>query len=205
MTIAAAEALYRGDYLPDDPYEEWAIPERERLREAFLGLEEALATCLLALDRCDETLAHARQILAHDACRESAWRLVMEAHYRAGDPAQALQAFVRCRAALAAELGVDPQAETLALHERILRRPAPMQPRQAPSDPRPRRPRRSTCLSWPGREWLLLKRRVGRAVVGRGGVLLLAGRPGIGRDAPAGGAGRAGGHARRTRAGRPVL
>ena len=82
--------------------------------------------------------------LAHDPCRESAWRLVMEAHYRAGDPAQALQAFARCRTILADELGVDPQAETIALHVRILQHPAPATPSRS-ARPVPR-PRRCTCL-----------------------------------------------------------
>lgn len=178
----AAEALYGGDYLHDDPYEEWAIPEQERLREAFLGLEEALATCLLTLGRCDEALAHTRKLLALDACREGAWRLVMEAHYRAGDPARALQAFARCRAALVKELGVDPQAETLALHERILKHPAPMRPQPAPTGQR--HPTISALhLPFVGRarEWLLLSDALAGAVSGHGAVLLLAGPPGIGK------------------------
>ena len=131
----AAEPFHRGDYLLDDPYEEWAIPARERLRETFLEMQEALAACLLALGRCVETLAHARCALEHDPCRESAWRLIMEAHYRAGDPAQALQAFAHCRTILADELGMDPQPETIALHVRILQHPAPRSPPL--SSPRP--------------------------------------------------------------------
>jgi predicted ATPase/DNA-binding SARP family transcriptional activator len=178
----AAEALYRGDYLCDDPYEQWTIPERERLREVFLGLQEALAACLLALDRCDEALAHARKALAQESCRESAWRLVMEGHYRAGDPAQALQAFARCRAALIEDLGVDPQPETVALHERILQHPAPMPPRPTPTG---RRHLMVSSLHLPfvgrAREWLLLSDTLTSAVSGHGAVLLLAGPPGIGK------------------------
>lgn len=178
----AAEALYGSDYLCDDPYEEWAVRERERLREAFLDGEEALATCLLALGRCDEALTHARTALAQDACRESAWQQVMEAHYRSGDPAQALQAFARCRAALAEELGVDPQPETLALHTHILQHPAPMQPKRAPVTLQHSSPP-SFRLPFVGRghEWLQLSNALNHAIDGRGAVLLLAGPPGIGK------------------------
>lgn len=178
----AAEALYGGDYLADDPYEEWAIPQRERLRTAFLDGEEALATCLLALGRCDEALAHARLALAQDACRESAWRLVMEAHYRAGDPAQALQAFARCRAALAQELGVDPRPETLTLHTHILQHPIPMRPKTTPArSHHPATPSFRLPFVGRGREGLQLSDALSLAMAGRGAVLLLAGPPGIGK------------------------
>ncbi len=59
----AAQGLYRGDYLAQDPYEDWALPTRERLRETFLEIEKALATCLLTLGRYREALTHTRKAL----------------------------------------------------------------------------------------------------------------------------------------------
>ena len=119
----AAQALYRGDYLAQDPYEDWTIHIRERLLETFLALKVDLATCHLALGRYREALEYAQQALDHDRCRESAWRLVMEAHCRQGERDLALRAFAHCRAILADELNVDPLPETLALRERILHAP----------------------------------------------------------------------------------
>jgi DNA-binding SARP family transcriptional activator len=175
----AAGALYRGDYLAEDPYEDWAHPMRELLRENFLELEGALAACHLALGRSQEALAHAREVLGHDPCRESAWRLVMEAHYRAGEQDQALRAFERCRAVLAHELGVDPLPETAALHERMLRAP-PSLPRQS-SSPLPA----ALALQLPfvGRdhEWTRLADLLRRAMDGQGRVVLVSGEPGIGK------------------------
>ena len=130
----AAQALYRGDYLAQDPYEDWAIPTRERLREAFLEMKGNLAACHLALGRYQEALDHAQQVLDHDPCRESAWRGVMEAHYRQGEQDRALRAFERCQTFLADELGVDPLPETLALHQRILQAP-PTVPRRSTAAP----------------------------------------------------------------------
>ena len=175
----AAEALYRGDYLAEDPYEEWALPARERLGEAFLDVEIALAACHLALGRHGEALAHARRVLGRDACRESAWRLVMEAHYRAGEQDRALRAFARCRAVLARELGVDPLPETSALHERILRAP-PLLPKPS-SAPLPAA--LSLHLPFVGRdrEWALLADLLRRAMEGQGRVVLVSGEPGIGK------------------------
>jgi DNA-binding SARP family transcriptional activator len=59
----AAQALYRGDYLAEDPYEDWALPTQEQVRETFLELQTALATCRLALGHYRESLVHARLVL----------------------------------------------------------------------------------------------------------------------------------------------
>lgn len=117
----AAEALYQDDYLVEDLYEDWAIPTREHLRETFLDMESVLAAHFMVQGHYREALVRCHRVLAHDACRESAWRLAMECYYRAGELGQALRAFERCRTVLARELGVDPLPETVALHERILR------------------------------------------------------------------------------------
>jgi DNA-binding SARP family transcriptional activator len=94
----ASEALYHGGYLPEDPYDDWAIPDREGLRETWLEAKVALARCHLVLGRYAGSLASARDVLGQDPCRETAWRLVMEAHYRSGERDQALLTFERSQA-----------------------------------------------------------------------------------------------------------
>jgi DNA-binding SARP family transcriptional activator len=178
-TYLAVETLYRGEYLAQDPYEDWALPTRERLRETFLEMKSGLAACHLALGRYQEALEHARQVLEHDSCRESAWRLVMGAHYRQGEQDQALRAFERCRAILREELGVDPLPETTALHERFLQTP-PAVLRPPPAALPPTLSRR---LPFVGREreWALLSGILQQVMDGRGQLVLVAGEPGIGK------------------------
>jgi DNA-binding SARP family transcriptional activator len=185
----AAEVLYQGDYLAEDLYEDWAIPTRERLREIFLEVESALATGYLTQGHYREALVRCHRVLAHDACRESAWRLAMECYYRAGEQSQALRAFERCRIVLARELGVDPVPETVALHERILRGELPrqggMESRGSPAiTPSPLLlPTLPLRLPLVGRdkEWSLLTRLLQEAMGGRGRVVLVSGEPGIGK------------------------
>ncbi|MGC9334445.1 MAG: ATP-binding protein, partial [Anaerolineae bacterium] len=174
------ENLYRGDYLAGDPYEDWALPTRERLCEALLEMEGQLAACHLALGRYREALDRARQVLDQDPCRESAWRLVMEAYYRQGEQDQALRAFERCRTALRDELGVDPLPETTALHERILQTPAvALRPSPAALPPT-----LSLRLPFVGREreWGLLSDTLQGLLAGQGQFVLVAGEPGIGKS-----------------------
>lgn len=188
----AAEALYRGDYLAEDPYEEWATWERERWRSTFFEVEIELARCHLARRATHEALTRCRRVLDHDDCNESAWRLVMECHYLAGEQGQAAQAFERCRTALARELGMDPSSETVALYERILRgrrdgegreEPEPMRPGPLVTPPAPFPGHVSSRLPLVGREkeWSALSRLLQEAMSGQGKVVLLAGEPGIGK------------------------
>lgn len=123
--LEAALALYHGDLLEEDPYAEWASPERERLRALRLESLARLADLCLAESDGSAAVTVCEQALALDAGRETLWRSLMRAHALDGDRAAALRAFDRCRAALSRDLGVDPLPETLALYEQILREEPP--------------------------------------------------------------------------------
>ncbi len=119
--LETALARYGGDLLEEDPYAEWALPERERLRGLRLeALAHLTELCLEEFD-CPAAIRFCEQALALDAGRETSWRALMRAYALSGDRAAALRAFDRCRAALARDLGVEPLPETSALHEQILR------------------------------------------------------------------------------------
>ena len=133
--LEAALALYRGDLLEEDPYAEWAIPERERLRALRLEALARLAEMRLAEADYPAAIAAYEQALTLDSGRETLWRDLMRAHASSGDRAAALRAFDRCRAALSRDLGVDPLPETLALHAQILRDDSAPPPPSAASMP----------------------------------------------------------------------
>jgi DNA-binding SARP family transcriptional activator len=175
----AAQGLYRGEYLAEDRYEDWALPSREQLRETFAEVEKGLAVCLLTLGRYREALTHTRKALDQDPCDEGAWRLTMEAHYRAGEQEQALRAFERCRTVLGQELGIDPLPETLTLHQRMLQTPPHVQRAPAPALP----PSLALHLPFVGREreCAVLNGLLQQVMNGQGCVALLAGEPGIGK------------------------
>ena len=106
-------ALYGGELLPEDRYAEWASEARERLRLAYLR-------SLRARGRWEE-------VVAEEPTDEEAHRSLMRRHADAGDRPAALRQFERLNAALA-EVGLQPGAETLALHEEIVRGPAAVAP-----------------------------------------------------------------------------
>jgi two-component SAPR family response regulator len=115
----SAEALYQGDYLRDDPFFEWTIGARERLRESHLnGLSEAARICA-AQGLPEEAAGFCRKILRIEPWREEVYRRLMEYLVAAGRPHEALRVFEDCRRALRAEIEAEPSPETSDLRETI--------------------------------------------------------------------------------------
>ncbi|MEZ4517369.1 MAG: BTAD domain-containing putative transcriptional regulator [Chloroflexota bacterium] len=96
--------LYKGDYLQDAPYEEWASAERERLLTLFMRTAERMATLQADDEAWEDVIATCRLILARDDCWEQAYRLMMTAYAHLGNRAQVLRTYRRCVTALRDEL-----------------------------------------------------------------------------------------------------
>jgi DNA-binding SARP family transcriptional activator len=117
-----ALALYRGDLVANADI--YAVIERERLRASVLTVLAWLA------DRCYRqtdyaaALDHASRLLAYDPCREDAHRVVMRAHVRRGERAQALRQYRLCAEVLRREFDAPPETATTALFDRIRNDPA---------------------------------------------------------------------------------
>jgi DNA-binding SARP family transcriptional activator len=115
----AAEALYQGEYMEEDRYEEWMIPRRQRLEARYLELLDRLAR--YSYDREDEAacIALCHKMLAIDPCREEAHRRLMRCYYRQGQPYLAVRQYHLCAEQLADELEVPPAPATTALYRQI--------------------------------------------------------------------------------------
>ncbi|MEA3308757.1 MAG: BTAD domain-containing putative transcriptional regulator [Chloroflexota bacterium] len=114
-----AHALYRGDFLTEDLYEDWTCAERERLRECFLTMLTELAECYAQQGRYRRAIARCRQVLTSDPYREAVYVRLMLYHYYAGEQSQALRTYERCCQVLTAELDVEPLPATVTLAEQI--------------------------------------------------------------------------------------
>jgi DNA-binding SARP family transcriptional activator len=99
-------------------YEDWVLLERERLRYRFLHGLEAMSHRLTCAGRCAEAVEAAMAVVAVDPLRESAQRLLVEAHLTEGNVGEALRCFQRYRALAHRELRVEPSPELTALVRR---------------------------------------------------------------------------------------
>lgn len=118
----ACEALYRGEFLAEDRYEEWVIPYRRNLQDGYLRLLEQLSRYYLQQEAYANCITTCEKMLAVEPCREDAHRQLMRAYSRREQRYLALRQYHTCREALERELGVEPGQRTVELYEKIRRR-----------------------------------------------------------------------------------
>lgn len=119
--LAAAEALYGGDLMAEEAYEDWPVARREEARDAYLDILDRLSRHYEATGDDEQCLAYGRKLLDIDNCREDIYRRLMRVHTRRGERSLALRQYHRCVAALRAELDVEPLPETTALYAKLLK------------------------------------------------------------------------------------
>jgi DNA-binding SARP family transcriptional activator len=106
--LEQAEAAYAGDFLDEDPYEEWAIPLREECRATYVEVAHALAADR-PVDDDDASARYLLRILTRDAYDERAHLRLVAALERLGRRAEARRAYRRYVARMG-EIGVAPTA-----------------------------------------------------------------------------------------------
>jgi len=117
--LRRAIELYRGDLMPAC-YEEWLLPLRERFRQAALEAFEALISLLETRHAYEEATHYCQTWLRLDPLDERAYRTLMRLHALRGNRAAALQAYHTCLTTLREELGVEPDAATREVYDRLL-------------------------------------------------------------------------------------
>ncbi|MBB4962449.1 BTAD domain-containing putative transcriptional regulator [Micromonospora polyrhachis] len=110
--LRAVVDTYGGDLLPEDGPAEWVVSERETLRQQAADAAAALAQSELdgvpeLLQPTGTAVESARRCVEIDPCHDAGWRLLIEAHRRAGNVAAAERAR-REYAQVLVSLGLDP-------------------------------------------------------------------------------------------------
>ncbi len=127
-------AAYQGELLPGF-YEEWVLPERERLQSIYEHKMGLLLDRLVAARRWPEVLEWAERWIAGGAVPEPAYRALMTAHAGLGDRSSMAAVYRRCVEALRRELDVEPAETTHALYEQLSTGKVPWED-TAPTPPR---------------------------------------------------------------------
>jgi len=106
-------------------YDDWALVERERVRQRLLHALEALSCQLARAGRCAEAVEAAMMAVTAEPLRESAQRMLIQAHLAEGNWIEGRRTFEAYRDVLHRELGIEPNPELAAMVRRPVRpRPA---------------------------------------------------------------------------------
>ncbi|MCB0174884.1 MAG: tetratricopeptide repeat protein [Anaerolineae bacterium] len=148
-SLKQALELYRGEFLAGFfleeclAFEEWLFVWRERLHVQALKQLEQLADAAAQSGHLVEAAGYARRQIELDPLHESAHRQLMRALYAQRQRSAALNQFQTCQAILQAELGVEPETETVLLRQEIQADTLEMAPSEAGASgavrPAPRR------------------------------------------------------------------
>ena len=117
--------LLRGDLLPDWD-EPWLAASRQELRQLRMISLEAVAAAHLGESRPASALAVALFVACDEPLRESAHRLVVQAHLAQGNWAEAARHYSRYQSQLWAELQLRPGVGLQALMKPVLHDSVPV-------------------------------------------------------------------------------
>jgi len=175
--LEQADSLYRGELLPGC-YDEWVLPERERLRQRHLQALEQLLRLFEVQGDTVTAIRYAQRLIGLDPLSEDLYRRLMRLFALNNDRASALHVYHTCVTTLQREMGVDPDPATREAYERLMQQEMPTiqaivhQPL----------PAATPTLIGRKREWEQLQDAWHRATGGGSHFVLVTGEAGVGKS-----------------------
>ncbi len=175
--LEQADSLYRGELLPGC-YDEWILPERDRLRQRHLQVLEQLLRLFEAQGDTVTAIRYAQRLIGLDPLSEDLYRRLMRLFALNNDRASALHVYHTCATTLQRELGVDPDAATREAYERLMQHETPVMTARAQQTLLAATP----TLIGRKQEWEALQEVWHAASTGEPRFVLVTGEAGIGKS-----------------------
>lgn len=116
----AALALFAGELLPDDPYEDWAEQRREEIGQDARSLLFELGELQMAAGAFEKAFEPLRRLVTLEPTHEPAHRALMRLYAYTGQRRLALRQFETLRATLQRELETAPEPDSDRLYRDVL-------------------------------------------------------------------------------------
>lgn len=117
--LQKGRSFYRGDYLAEDRYADWALNIRREIASEYRDLLLLLADANAALGRYPDAIEACEAALRKDPLLESAYHRLMRYHYCNGDKGQALKVYRDCLKVFEEMFGESPTPATRQLQQAI--------------------------------------------------------------------------------------
>ncbi len=119
LALEKAVELYQGDLLPGC-YDDWVLPERDRLSQLFLDVLEWLLCLREQEGDYQGAIRIAQRLQRTDPLQEASYRHLMRLYAASGNRAAAVRTYQRCVAILERELAVEPGPATRQDYEQLI-------------------------------------------------------------------------------------
>jgi DNA-binding SARP family transcriptional activator len=107
VSLSRAAALYRGDFMADEPYSEWAFAERDRLRSLVAEALRTLAAIAAGAHDLDAAAAHLGRLAELEPFDVPVHRQLLELQLRRGRHSEAKRHYFSLRARMRQHFGED--------------------------------------------------------------------------------------------------
>jgi DNA-binding SARP family transcriptional activator len=119
LALEQAAQIYQGDLFPKC-FDEWILPERDRLCQLFLNVLERLLRLLEREGDYAGAIRTAQRLLRHDPLHEATYSHLMRLYAASGNRAAVVRTYQSCVAVLERELGVGASAATQQAYEQFI-------------------------------------------------------------------------------------
>jgi DNA-binding SARP family transcriptional activator len=183
----AALGLVRGEFLAEEPYEEWAMESRQAFKDRHLAVLSGLSECLALKGHYTEAIETCERALSLERFSEELRRRLMLYHYCAGEQALALQVYGDYAKTLQEDLVTAPSPELARLKKQIETRDVPGVDEGRRRYPKPRRPLKfpyslsRTQFAGREKEYAWLVERLREVREGMGSAVAVEGEAGVGK------------------------
>ena len=114
-----AIGLHKGDFLPSDPLQPWAMAARERTKNRLLGLVTKAGKYLMRAGQFEAAVEMFEKGLELDSLVEELYQNLMLCQIALGRRGEAARAYEKCRKALSEILGLNPSPTTEKIYKSI--------------------------------------------------------------------------------------
>ncbi len=123
--LREAEKIYKADLLPEDLYEDWVAPFREKFSIMLRDSLKAMLSICFEMQSWDECVRICNKLIGIDPWDEEAYVYLMKIYMLQGMETEALKVYKRCEQTLKEELNLAPSKELEDLRQRIVKRRKP--------------------------------------------------------------------------------
>lgn len=119
--LEEAIALYKGDFMVENLYEDWTIQFREYYRDLYVQALMDLAQILINENILTEAIEALKNALNNDPFNETAALMLMKTYLKKGCPSEAVKIYRKFSEILNKELQIKPSKEMTQLYEAIIK------------------------------------------------------------------------------------